>query len=115
MFSFNITHIHRELNSLSNLLVVYSSSAQRKLLPLRPDFVLQSLYQCHLPNNEEHWQVFSNDDCIFSIIQGQTTTKKEIISHKDNKYPKGPSPLRNYLPLSNISQKKEIPRKELEK
>jgi ribonuclease HI len=71
MLSFNITHVKRELNSMTDRLVVFVASPTRKLLPQRPDCTFQSLYRPHIPDNVESWQVFPNDEGICAFIQNE--------------------------------------------
>jgi hypothetical protein len=107
MLSFNITHIKRELNSMADRLVVFAASPTRKLLPQRPDCTFLSLYRPHIPNNEESWQVFPDDESICAFIQNEPYNPKEIISLEDNKIPKGLNPLESSFSTSDVSNNKD--------
>jgi hypothetical protein len=68
LLSFNITHIKREFNSMVDRLDFFAASPTRKLIPQRPDCTFLSLFRPNIPNNEESWQVFPNDESICSFI-----------------------------------------------
>jgi hypothetical protein len=84
----------------------FAASITRKLFPRRPDCIFSSLYRPHLPNNEELWQVFSDDESICVFIQNEPYNLKEIISLKNNKIPKGLTPLESLFSTSDVSNNK---------
>jgi ribonuclease HI len=93
LLSFNITHVKRELNSMTDRLAVFAASPNRKLLPHRLDCTFQSLYHPHIPDNIQSWQVFPSDERICAFIQNEPYKSKKIISIEDNKIPKVLTPL----------------------
>jgi hypothetical protein len=105
LLSFNITHVKRELNSMSDRLVVFAASPNQQLLPHRPDCTFQAVYRPHIPDNIESWQVFPKDERIFSFIQNEPYKTKEIISIEDNKIPKGLTPLESSFSSSDVGNK----------
>lgn len=107
MLSFNITHIKRELNSMVDRLDVFAASPTRKLLPQRLDCTFLSLYRPHIPNNEESWQVFPDNESICDFIQNESYKPKEIISLEENKIPKGSTLLESSFSSSDVSNNKD--------
>jgi ribonuclease HI len=105
LLSFNITHVKRELNSMADKLVVFSASPTRQLLPQRPICTFQSLYRPHIPDNVESWQVFPNDEVIYSFIQNESFKPKEIISIENDEFQKGLTPLEISFSSSDVSNK----------
>jgi hypothetical protein len=95
------------LNSIVDRLVVFATSPTRKLLPQRTDCTFLSLYRPHIPNNEESWQVFLDDESICSFIQNGPYKPKEIISLEDNKIPKGLTHLESSFSTSDVSNNKD--------
>jgi hypothetical protein len=93
LISFNITHVRRELNSISDHLAFFVASPDLLLFAHRPDCTFQYIYCPHIPDNIESLQALPNDDNIFYFIQDEPIKPKEIISIKDNKIPKGLTPL----------------------
>jgi hypothetical protein len=85
LLSFNITHVKRELNSMTDRLVVFTTSPTRKILPQIPGCTFQSLYHPHTHKIVESWQVLPSDESICAFIQNETYTPKEIISMENNK------------------------------
>jgi ribonuclease HI len=107
LLSFNITHVKRELNSMVDRLAVFATSPNRQLLPHRPNCTFQSLYRLHIPDNIDSWQVFPNDESIFTFIQNEHFKPKEIISIEDNKIPKGLTPLDISFSSSDVGNKEK--------
>jgi hypothetical protein len=91
----HITHIKRELNSITDRLVVFVASPTRQVLPQIPNCTFQSLYCPHLLDNVESWKVFPSDEGICTFIQNEPFKPKEIISVEENKFPKGSNPLKS--------------------
>jgi hypothetical protein len=87
-------------------LVVFEASPTKKLLPQRTNCTFLSLYQPHILNNEESWQVFPDDKSIFYFIPNESYKPKEIISLEDNKNPKCLTPLENSFSTSDVSNSK---------
>jgi ribonuclease HI len=92
LLSFNIAHIKRELNSITDRLVDFAASPSRKLLPQRPDCTFLSLYRPHPPNNVESWHVFLDGESFCAFLHNELYKPKEIISLEDNEIPKGLTP-----------------------
>jgi ribonuclease HI len=107
LLSFNITHVKRELNSMADWLVVFAASPNRQLLRHRPNCTFQYLYHPHIPNNIESRQVFPSDESIHAFIQNEPYKPKEIISIKDNKIPKGLTPLESSFSSSDVGNKEK--------
>jgi ribonuclease HI len=107
LFSFNITHVKRELNSMVDHLVVFAASPNQQLLSHRPNCTFQYLYRPHIPDNIESWQVFPNDESICAFIQNEPFRPKEIISIEDNKIPKGLTPLEISFSSNDVGNKEK--------
>jgi ribonuclease HI len=107
LLSFNITHVKRELNSMTDMLAIFAASPTQQLLPQRPDCTFQSLYHPHIPNNVESWQVFPSDESICAFIQNEPYKPKEIISMEDNKISKGLTPLESSFSSSDVGNKEK--------
>jgi ribonuclease HI len=105
--SFNITHVKRELNSMADRLFVFAASPTRQLLPQRLDYIFQSLYRPHIPDNVESWQVFPSDESICDFIQNEPYKPKEIISMEDDKISKGLTPLESSFSSSDVGNKEK--------
>jgi hypothetical protein len=80
----------------------FVASPNQQLLPHRLDCIFQSLYRSHIFDNIESWQVFPNNESIFSFIQTEPFKPKEIISIEDNKIPKGLTPLESFFSSSDV-------------
>jgi ribonuclease HI len=112
LLSFNITHVKRELNSMTDRLVVFAASPTRQLLPQRPDCTFKSLYRPHIPDNVESWQIFPSDERICAFIQNEPYNPKKIISIEDNKIPKGLTPLESSFSSSDVGKKEKLKEEE---
>jgi ribonuclease HI len=55
LLSFNITHVKRELNSMSGWLAVFAASPNQQIWPHSPHCSFQSLYHPCIPDNVESW------------------------------------------------------------
>jgi len=102
MLSFNITHVKRELNSMTD---VFATSPTRQLLPQRPNCKFQSLYHPHIHDNIDSWWVFPSDEGFCAFIQNKLFKLKEIISMEDDKFPKGLTPLESSFSSSDVGNK----------
>jgi ribonuclease HI len=105
LLSFNVTHVKRKLNSMAGRLAVFAVSPNQQLFPHIPDCTFQSLYHPHIPDNIESRQVFPNNESICAFIQNEPLKPKEIISMKDDKIPKGLTPLESSFSLSDVGNK----------
>jgi ribonuclease HI len=76
LLSFNLTHVKRELNSMGDMLVVFSPSPTQQLLPQRPDCNFQSLYRLHITDNVESWKFFPNGESMCAFIQNEISLRK---------------------------------------
>jgi hypothetical protein len=102
-----MTHVKRELKSMVDQLVVFSTSPNRQFLPHRLDCTFQYLYCPHIPDNIESWQVFPSDEIIYAFIQNEPYKPKEIISIEDNKIPKVLNPLESSFSSSDVGNKEK--------
>jgi ribonuclease HI len=103
----NKTHVKRELNSMDDMLAVFSASSTRQLFPQRPDCTFQYFHHHHIPENVESWQVFPSDESICAFIQNEPYNPKEIISMEDNKISKGLTALESSFSLSHVGNKEK--------
>jgi len=78
-FSFNITHIMRELKFMVDRIVFFASNSSRKWLPQRQDCTFMSSYHPHFPNNVESWQVFHDDERICDLYKMSLLKKGKYI------------------------------------
>jgi hypothetical protein len=78
---------------MDDWLAIFAASPNQQLLPHRHDYTFESLYRPHITENIESWQVFPSDEIIFDFIQNEPYKPREIVSIKDNKIPKGLTPL----------------------
>jgi ribonuclease HI len=107
LLSFNITHVKRELNSMTDRLAVFSASPTRQILPKRSYCTFRSLYNPHILDNIESWKVFPSDESICAFIQNEPYNPKEIISMEDNKIPKGLNPLEISFSSCDVGNKEK--------
>jgi hypothetical protein len=105
LLSFKITHVKRELNSMTDWLVVFASSPNLQIITHRPNCTFQSLYQPHVLDNIESWKVFPSNERISNFIQNEPYKPKEIISMEDNKIPKGLNPIESSFLWGDIGNK----------
>jgi ribonuclease HI len=105
LLSFNITHVKRELNLMTDRLAVFAPCPTRHILPQRLDCKFQYVYHPHILDNVESWHVFPSDEFICDFIQNKPFNPKEIISMEHEKFPKGLNPLESYFLLSDVRNK----------
>jgi hypothetical protein len=105
LLSFNITHVKRELNSMTDRLAIFVASPTRQILAQIPECTFQSLYLPHILDNVESCQVFPSDEGICAFIQNEPFKPKDIISIKDDKFPKGLTPLESSFSSSDVGNK----------
>lgn len=78
--AFNITFIHRDKNHRAYYLVVSASMFNQNDLSFSYPFKVGVLFKLAVPNNEESWQVFDNDEHIAIFFEVQGINDEE--SHK---------------------------------
>ena len=64
----NMTSIHRDQNSLADMLAVAASTIQPSEEMLDGDGKLEINFRPSVPDNMEHWQVFRDDEQILKFI-----------------------------------------------
>jgi len=106
LLSFNISYVHKELNSMADGLVIYASHPKRKLLSKKLDCAYLSLYCPHIPANEESWKIFPDDESIYVFLKNEPLNKNEIISLYHNKFPKGLTPLEGSFSSNDVNSYK---------
>ena len=107
--SFDISHVKRNLNDVTDNLAVYAAHLDRHNLVERPDCSVISLYRPYLPNNEESWQVFEHDESLHAFLMNEDVHDFEMISLEHNKYPKGLSPLESNFSSADASKNSFTP------
>jgi ribonuclease HI len=107
LLSFNTTHIRRDMNSMEDRLVVFTTIPTTQLLHQRPDCTFMSLYRPPFMGNVESWQVFLDDESICAFLHNDPLKRKEIISLEVNKFPRGLTPLERSFSSNDMSNKKE--------
>lgn len=95
--SFNITYIHREMNGLVDKLASYVANEKKNHLRDCPKCPILYTYRPTVPDNDESYKVFENDEqiCSFLLDDEQDPLCPEVIRLKDNVYPKGLVPSEN--------------------
>jgi len=82
---------------VTDKLALFTSSPSRKLLQERPSVEVISLYRPFLPDNEESWQVFDDDediDCFLAENMEDESSPSGIIDLKTTFIPKDWFPLK---------------------
>jgi len=100
--------MHIELNSMADRLIFYAAHPKRKLLSRKPKCTFLYLYHPHIPDNEESWQFFLDNERICALLNNEPLNKNEIISLDDNKFPKGLTPLEGSLSSSDVNNYNKI-------
>lgn len=109
--SFNISPINRGMNTIVYGLAMYASHLERYDMGNKPDGRIITLYRPHLPNNDEFWKVFEDDDTILSFLKGEAQEALKITNLKKNRYPKGLSALEDTFSPSDSSKTNRFRRK----
>lgn len=68
------------------------------------DFPIITLYKPHLPDNDESWKVFEDDDIVLAFLKDEMQDPSKIINLKQNRYPKGLAPLEDAFSPSDSSK-----------
>jgi ribonuclease HI len=102
---FNITHVKKELNSMADRLVVFTTSPTQQLLPHKSDCAFQSLHHPYIPEKEGSWNAIPNDESICVVIQNEPLKPEEIISTDNNEILEGLTPLEISCSLSVVGNK----------
>lgn len=114
--SFNIAHINWSMNTIVDCLAMYVARPRYFDLINKPDCNVVTLYKPHLPDNEESWQLFIDDQDLLEFLTNDSKESSKIINFDQNKYPKGLVPLEDVcspgdaakIPSSNNSLHKTI-------
>jgi hypothetical protein len=93
------------LNVIVDSLVAYAARPNRHIFQERPECSVISLYRPHIPDNEESWKVFSNDEILQDFLTNETEESIDIIDLAQNKFPKGLTPLENSFSSSDATKK----------
>jgi ribonuclease HI len=107
LLSVNITHIKRELNSMTDRLDAFATSPNHQLFHHRPDCSFQSLYHPYIYGNVESWQALPNNENICAFIQDEPIKLEEIISIENDKISESLTPLYGSFSLSVVGNKEK--------
>jgi hypothetical protein len=115
----NIEAIPWEENHVVDALAVFASTLQPCDGPLRDLCKMEFLFRPSIPNNLEHWQVFTYDDQIIRFMENSKyfiesqinfmadSMDLEVVNLQNNTLPKGCIPLENLFDRHDIFKKKK--------
>lgn len=92
------------MNTITDDLALYVARLDIYDMENNPDFHVVTLYKPHLPDNNESWQVFEDDDTVLSFWKYEVQDPSKIINLEKNKYPKGFVPLEDTFSPSESSK-----------
>ena len=70
----------------------------------KPNFPVITLYRPHLPDNDESWQVFEDNDTILAFLKDKVQDPSKSITLEKKKYLKGLAPLEDTFSPSDSSK-----------
>lgn len=102
--SFNITHISQNMNTIIDGLSMFTTRPYKFDMANKLDFPVITLYRPHLPNNDESWKFFEEDNTILAFLKDEIHEPSMVINLEHNKYPKGLAPLEDIFSSIHASK-----------
>lgn len=91
------------MNSIVDVLAMFATRTNMFVRANKLNCHVVTLYRPHLPDNDEFWNIFKDDNMILSFLKDEIHEPSRDINLEQNKYPKVLTPLEDTFSSSDAS------------